>query len=154
MLAGVVPEWARRRDDLAVSLNLERRHLDESQRAMVAARLATLRKGGDAGKPAGGNAQNCALVSQPEAADRLSVSRRTVQYATSVKDDPVLAPAVEQGTITVADATGGRWRACHSHHAADTVCAGFYARRGADCSPIQIAERFAAAGFGRIVRVE
>ena len=44
-----------------------------------------------------------------------------------------------------------RWRACHGtrYHEADVVCAGFYARRGADCTPIQLAER-----LGGIVKVE
>ena len=74
-----------------ISLNLHRRHLNESQRAMVAAKLATL--------PLGANqhAQICA-PSQLSAAEMLNVSRRTVQAATKVRDQgtPELIAAVEQ----------------------------------------------------------
>ena len=61
--------------DYVISLNLARRHLDESQRAMVAARLATLphgQKKGDASIEAS---------AQPDAAARLNVSRSSVQRA-------------------------------------------------------------------------
>ena len=85
-----------------LSLNLTRRHLNESQRAMVAARLATL----DRGRPET-NAQICAFTSQPEAAELLNVSRRSVQSARAVTDKgtPELVEAVEQGKITVSQAT-------------------------------------------------
>lgn len=63
-----------------VSLNLHRRHLDESQRAMVAARLATLERGTNQHAPIG------APVTQDAAADMLSVGRRSVQRARAVID--------------------------------------------------------------------
>ena len=89
---------------LAVSLNLARRHLDESQRMKVGARLANLRRGGDAGKPSDTNAQNCALVSQADAAEIVNVSRRGIQMAAAIEDDPVLDEATDDGTLTVGDA--------------------------------------------------
>src|SRR5262249_43207967 len=61
--------------------DLRRRHSDESQRAMVAARIATLNEG----RPTN-TAQICA-VSQEEAAQRLNVGRRSVQYAREVLDE-------------------------------------------------------------------
>ena len=80
------------------SLNLARRHLDESQRAMVAARLATLRDGQRA-TPIG-------AATQREAADLLNVARRSVQRARVVLDtgEPQLVEAVEQGQIAVSQA--------------------------------------------------
>ena len=54
-----------------ISSNLHRRHLTESQRAMVAARLANLDKGSNQ------HAQVCA-PSQSKAAELLNVSRRSV----------------------------------------------------------------------------
>ena len=89
--------------DYVISLNLARRHLDESQRAMVAARLATLPDGGAIYAKSG--AQICA-PSQPEAAARLQVSRRSVQYARLVLDSgtPELIAAVDQGLVTVSHA--------------------------------------------------
>ena len=84
---------------LVISLNLRRRHLSESQRAMVAARLAAL--------PIGSNqhAQICA-PSQDRAAELLNVSRRTVQHARTVIDQgtPELASAVDCGVIAVSSA--------------------------------------------------
>jgi len=83
-----------------VSLNLHRRHLDEGQRGMVAAKIATLERG--ANQFTREDAQTCA-PSQSEAADLLNVSRRTVQTATRVLDDgtPELVAAVESGSVSV-----------------------------------------------------
>ena len=80
-----------------LSLNLLRRHLDESQRAMVAARLATL----DAHRPSG--TASIDAVTQPKAAELLNVSRPSVQRARVVLDTgtPELIEAVEQGQIAV-----------------------------------------------------
>ena len=55
--------------DFVVSMNLKRRHLDESQRALVAGRIANL----DSGRPRSGS---IAPVSRERAAARSSTSRR------------------------------------------------------------------------------
>lgn len=83
-----------------VSLNLHRRHLDESQRAMVAANVANL---GDGQTKTG--AQTCA-ASQEDAAHLLNVSRRSVQSATRVQNDgaPELVAAVQSGAVSVSAA--------------------------------------------------
>jgi hypothetical protein len=95
-----------------VSMNLHRRHLDTSQRAMVAARLldafeaeARERRGrrtdlgaelrqGEAGK------------SSEKAAGAVRVSPRTVEHAKAVlrRGSPALVAAVEQGKISVSAA--------------------------------------------------
>jgi N6-adenosine-specific RNA methylase IME4 len=83
-----------------VSLNLRRRHLDESQRAMVAAKLATLKDGQrQVGKFAD-------VPTQGEAAVLLNVSERTIRHAREVRDygAPELVHAVERGEISVATA--------------------------------------------------
>jgi hypothetical protein len=100
-----------------VSLNLERCHLSESQRAMVAAKLATLGRGNpaSANQYSNGNAQICAFplhttdstpVITQEAAARLNVSRRTVQQACKVMEEtaPEMAQPVEAGAMTVSAA--------------------------------------------------
>lgn len=79
-----------------VSLNLHRRHLDESQRGLVAAKLSNLdhgQKKSDA--PIG--------VSQHDAAEMLNVGHRTVQRAREVLESgaPELVAAVEQGRVSV-----------------------------------------------------
>jgi phage N-6-adenine-methyltransferase len=83
-----------------ISLNLKRRHLSESQRAMVASALASLPRGTNQ------HAQICA-PSQLEAAELLNVSRRAVQSAASVrtKGAPELVTAVEQGRVSVSAAS-------------------------------------------------
>jgi ParB-like chromosome segregation protein Spo0J len=90
-------------DPLAFVLdkNLNRRHLTNSQRAMVAAKLANLKDG-----QTKVGAQICAPVSQEDAAEKLKVSRRSVQSATKVKDDaiPQVIQAVERGDVTVSAA--------------------------------------------------
>ena len=76
--AGVEPKTKEYRgsDPLGhvLSLNLTRRHLNEMQREMVAARIANMKEGRP--KTASGEA-----VSQPDAAERLNVSRSGVQRA-------------------------------------------------------------------------
>ena len=81
-----------------VSLNLRRRHLNESQRAMVAAKLATLRDGQRAdlveGLPIG------------RASALLNVGERTVARAREVLEHgaPELKHAVEKGEVSVSAA--------------------------------------------------
>ena len=83
-----------------VSLNLHRRHLNPSQQAMVAARLADMPQGTRTDL-----AQICAK-SQTDAATLLNVSRRSVQHATKVLADGAeeLVAAVDRGTVMVSDA--------------------------------------------------
>ena len=98
-----------------VSLNLHRRHLSESQRAMVAARLATLEKG------ANQHAQICA-PSQDDAAEMLGVSRRSVQTAREVINEapaPVVR-AVEAGSVSVSlAALAGAYAVCTRRQTGD-----------------------------------
>ena len=78
-----------------ISLNLTRRHLSESQRAMVAAKIATLKDGQRSdlvqGLPIG------------RAAEMLNVGERSVARAKAVLDEgiPELATAIERGEISV-----------------------------------------------------
>jgi hypothetical protein len=85
-----------------MDINVVRRHLDESQRAVVAAKLAKMREG----RPAK-TAQICA-VSQDQAATMLNVSRRSVQHASEVLTHaaPEIIAAVEQGVMAVSVAAG------------------------------------------------
>jgi ParB-like chromosome segregation protein Spo0J len=64
-----------------IASNLQRRHLNESQRAMVAVKLANLPEG----RPSNETAQISA-VSQRDAAKHLNVSRGSVQHAVVVRD--------------------------------------------------------------------
>jgi hypothetical protein len=81
-----------------VSANLHRRHLSTSQRASIAAELANLLHGQ---KKA--DVQSC--TSRADAADRMQVSKRSVDMAASVKRDaPELHEKVKQGEMTVSRA--------------------------------------------------
>jgi ParB-like chromosome segregation protein Spo0J len=92
-----------------ISKNLKRRHLDESQRAMVAARVANLQHGGDR-KP--DQAANLPLepmpppVTQAAAAEMVNVSERSVRSAKKVieQGEPEVAMAVDKGELSIAAA--------------------------------------------------
>jgi hypothetical protein len=83
-----------------VSLNLHRRHLNESQRAMVAAKIANLSDGQRADRSID------QATTQPEAAALLNVSPKSVQRAKKVQEsgDASLIADVESGEVTVSAA--------------------------------------------------
>lgn len=86
-----------------ISKNLKRRHLDASQRAMVAAKLAKMPQG----RPAENKAANLPVSpTQSQAADMLNVSERAVRTAKVVQDHgaPELVTAVETGAVSVSAA--------------------------------------------------
>ncbi len=84
-----------------VSKNVARRHLDESQRAMAAARIATLQNGQRKSASPIGEGR-----SQAEAAQILNVGKRSVERARDVLDqgEATLVKAVEQGKVSVSAA--------------------------------------------------
>jgi len=82
---------------LVVSMNIHRRHLDVSQRSMIADKLAGLKRGGqetNVGIP---------TFSQPAAAKLMNVSRDSVVSAHKVRTQgvPELVKAVESGAVAV-----------------------------------------------------
>jgi hypothetical protein len=105
--AGVEPTYTVYTGDdpvaYVISLNLRRRHLDESQRAMVAAKLATLGHGGDRSS---GKFAACSVPTQEEAAALLNISERSVRSAREVQERgaPELVHAVERGAVSVSAA--------------------------------------------------
>ena len=80
-----------------MSVNLHRRHLNGSQRAMVAAKLANRQRGG---QPLNSSIE---LFTQEQAAAIEEVSVATLKRAVMVLDsgDAELIDAVEQGEIAV-----------------------------------------------------
>ncbi len=83
-----------------ISLNLQRRHLDDSQRGIVASKLANMQRGDN---------QHTAIAatSQEQAAEMLNVSVDTVQRAKKVIDrgSPELVAMVEHGEVAVSTAS-------------------------------------------------
>jgi len=80
-----------------LSINLHRRHLNASQRAMVAAKLATFTHGGDRSKA------SIDALTQKEAALLLNVSEPSVERAVKVLKNgvPALVEAVKEGKLRV-----------------------------------------------------
>lgn len=83
-----------------ISRNLRRRHLSESQRALVAAKIARLE---DGKKQVGKFAD---VPTQAQAADMLNVSERSVRHAREVHEHatPALIAEVEAGRVSVSAA--------------------------------------------------
>jgi hypothetical protein len=83
-----------------VSANIHRRHLKESQRAAIAAELATFMHGGDRSKAPIG------ALTDAAAAKLLSVGERSVERAKSVlnKATPSIKSLVKNGELTVSAA--------------------------------------------------
>lgn len=106
-LAGVEPRFKDFHGDDPLAYvfnhNLHRRHLDESQRAMVARRLANMQHGGDRRSD---QSANWPLVSIAEAAERLNVSERSIKRAGVVQDKgiPELVAAVDNKQVPVSRA--------------------------------------------------
>jgi N6-adenosine-specific RNA methylase IME4/ParB-like chromosome segregation protein Spo0J len=84
-----------------VSLNLKRRHLNESQRARVGDRIALLQKGVRAD-----TAIAVSAVTQEQAAELLSVSPDSIQRARVVREQgvPALGERVDAGHVAVSTA--------------------------------------------------
>jgi ParB-like chromosome segregation protein Spo0J len=87
--------------DYVLSANLHRRHLTDSQRALVAAKLAKLK----AGRPSKEIPPNGGITTS-QAAQQLKVPTRTVERAKSVidKGSSELIEAVEKGSVPVSRA--------------------------------------------------
>lgn len=104
-IAGVLPNFTRfvGKDPLAfvISHNLHRRHLDESQRAVIAKKLTNMKSGRPSSEspPKGG-------VSTADAAEMLNTSVRSVQRAARVLENgsAELQKAVEDGDIPLTPA--------------------------------------------------
>jgi N6-adenosine-specific RNA methylase IME4 len=101
LAAGVEPLAVQYRGDdpvgYVISANLRRRHLDESQRAMVAAKLATLKLGDN---------QHSEGLPIGRGSELLNVGERSVARAREVQEfgAPELVDAVERGAVSVSAA--------------------------------------------------
>lgn len=104
-LAGVQPRYVvcKTKDPVkyVLSINLHRRHLDESQRSMVAGRLANL----GVGRPEKGSIEPISLSTERAAKD-LHVGKESVKRARKVLADgaPELIAAVDHGDVAVSAA--------------------------------------------------
>jgi ParB-like chromosome segregation protein Spo0J len=85
-----------------VSANLLRRHLNETQRGIVAAKLANMRRGGKGANPS----KDGIRIAQEDAAKLLNVSSKTVERAAKLvkANIPDLVAAAEQGKVKVSTA--------------------------------------------------
>ena len=83
-----------------ISANLHRRHLNETQRGMIAYRLANMRRGGREANPSKEG------IDQAKAAEMLNVSVSTVERAAKLAkaNMPDLVTAAEQGKVKVSTA--------------------------------------------------
>lgn len=107
LINGITPEFQQYAGNdplgFVISHNLHRRHLDESQRGMVAAKLANL----NVGNPNLNTSNDVIGVSQTQVADMLNVSVPTVQRAKKVIKDgiPELQDMVDSGEVSAAAAS-------------------------------------------------
>lgn len=109
--AGVTPEFEQYQGNdplqYVISLNLHRRHLNESQRAVIAERLANMTVGNISGSNQHERkaAKMPDSISQAEAAKMLNVSERTVRNIKAVKESrPELIEQIVSGKLTAGKA--------------------------------------------------
>jgi N6-adenosine-specific RNA methylase IME4 len=89
--------------DYVVSKNLHRRHLNETQRGIVASKIANMKSGTRTDLEPSANLHQ---VSLQEASDMLNVSRRTVANVKAIeRNAPDLLPKMESGEMTASKAT-------------------------------------------------
>jgi len=82
-----------------ISKNLHRRHLNETQRAVIGARIANMQMGDNQYKTGSANLQT--HVSQPEAAKQLNVSPRMIATVKEIeRKAPEFISRMERGEIT------------------------------------------------------
>jgi N6-adenosine-specific RNA methylase IME4 len=127
-VAGVEPRYRDWHGDdpiaFVISLNLKRRHLDESQRAMVAVKIATMRQGERTDLQPSAKLPK---VSQAEAGSLVNVSERSIRSAVQVRETgvPELVAAVEQGRLAVSAAAAvAKEPVEHQRHVVEMVAAG------------------------------
>lgn len=98
-----------------VAMNLARRHLDEAQRAMCAARVANMKHGGDRKSKIENQEANWPLdqtekkpepqpkITLNKAAEQFNVSERSIKRARTVQEKgvPELAQAVDDGKVSL-----------------------------------------------------
>lgn len=108
MKAGVSPtyrDWDGKGSliEFVVSLNLHRRHLSESQRAMVGAKLANISHGGNRRSEFQDSNMNLEPVTNDDAAEMLNVSRHSVSTARVIRKEgiPEVVAAVESGELSL-----------------------------------------------------
>jgi ParB-like chromosome segregation protein Spo0J len=90
-----------------VSMNLHRRQLNESQRALVAVKIANLKRGGDRQSEETKSANLRFDVSRASAAKVLNISERSIDSAAALVKTgvPELVQAVERGEVRLSRAT-------------------------------------------------
>jgi hypothetical protein len=94
----ITKQWDQRGDALSfvVSKNLHRGHLNESQRGMVAAKIATLRRGGDRGNQYVGGKRPIGPLPQANAAALLNVSETSVARAPRSRHQSDVSPGTSR----------------------------------------------------------
>lgn len=107
-LAGVSPVFAEYEGEnpleFVIRHNLKRRHLNESQRAVIAAKLANMEQGGD--RKSKNQSINLDFdMTQQQAADMFNVSRATVATVKAIeKAAPEMLEKIESGEMTAHEA--------------------------------------------------
>ena len=106
---GIEPDFKIYSDDdvlnFIISMNIQRRHLNETQRAIIASRIANIEKI-DTLKQ-GSRSANLPIgkISQAEAAEKFNISERMIRTVKSIeRSAPELIERMESGHITVNEA--------------------------------------------------
>jgi hypothetical protein len=89
-----------------ISANLHRRHLNESQRAMIAAKLVNVQHGGDRGNQYTGGKTPIGVLAKDDAVTLCNVSEGSINRAQRVRRDgpPEMVAAIERGELRVSKA--------------------------------------------------